>query len=61
MAAVQYQIIEFRVVDYTPTNGTSNLTLDSCSAYVEINIYLFVSHKTDWKYVSASRCMYAIF
>ena len=38
-----------------------NLTSDSCSTYVETNIYLFLSHKKDYKYFTASRCRYAVF
>ena len=36
---VQYQIIKLSIVDYTPTHGTANLTLDSCLAYVETYRY----------------------
>ena len=38
--AVQFQIIELNMGDYTPTHGTTNLTSDSCSAYEETYSYL---------------------
>ena len=40
MYIVSYATIE----DYTPTHGTSNLTSDSCSAYVETYMYVFLCH-----------------
>ena len=41
---------ELSIVDYTPTHGISNLTSDSCSAYVEPDYCLFLSHNNVGKY-----------
>ena len=49
LSSVWYRIA-LNMIDYRPTHGTLNLTLDSCSAYMETYRYKVLGYNNVGKY-----------